>query len=133
VTDSKRRRWILWLLFIAAAICALLYLRCSGYGFGGSGDDSASSRPKPKPRAPTTAPQPLVGTPSADAAPPRCKVRVDKTGVSIGGEAVEIAEVAGRCGAGVELTVTGDARYGDAEALREALKTAGIDLLDRSL
>jgi hypothetical protein len=128
--SEKRRRWMFWTIFLAAVIGLLLYMRCSGIGFGLGDESSTSATPRATSDQPP--PQPLTSTPTPDAAAPRCQVRVDGTGVTLGGEAIEIAELAGRCAAGVELTVTGDARYGDAAAVREAVKAAGIDLLDRS-
>lgn len=130
MSSSNRKRWLFWLIFSAAVIAAFLFLRCSGYGFGGGGGGSEVNRPKPKPS--TAAPRPLVGAPTPDAAAPRCAVRVDATGVTLAGAKVEIPDLVARCSAGVELTVTGDARYGDAQAVRDAVRSAGIDLLDRS-
>lgn len=129
--SGKRRRWWLWLLLIAAAICAVLFLRCAGIGFG-VGGGASTPRPTTEPET-RPKPQPLAGGATADAAIRRCQVRVDSGGVTLAGDSVETADVVARCPGGVELTVTGDARYGDAKALREGLKAAGIDLLDRSL
>lgn len=120
--SERRRRWGVWLVVIAAAIAALLYARCGdGFGLGGLGAGDLTDQ--------KTSPQPLLTT--SDAAAPRCHIRVDAAGVTLEGAPIEIADIAGRCRAGVELTVTGDARYGDAQAVREAVRAAGIDLLDR--
>lgn len=120
--SDKRRRWWWWLAIAAAIVVAILLLRCAGIGFGGADDDREDAE--------TPTAQPLAEVPSAPN--PRCRVRVDSTGVSLAGTRIETADMIARCKAGVELTVTGDARFGDAEAVREAVRAAGIDLLDRS-
>ena len=126
--SKQRTRWSFWILLLAGAIAALLYTRCgAGFGLGGSGAESIEDRPAVQPVATPPAPGK-----AADAAPPRCEIRVDGTGVTLGGEPIEVDGIASRCPGGVELTVTGDARYGEAEAVREAVRAAGLELLDRS-
>lgn len=124
MSDKRRRWWWWWLAIAAAIIAAILLLRCAGVGFGGAAADRET--------ADTPAPQSLADPPTSGVPTRRCQIRVDSTGISLAGTHIETADIGARCKVGVELTVTGDARFGDAEAVREAVRAAGIDLLDRS-
>jgi len=118
--SERKRRWWWWLVIAALAVLAFLFLRCAGIGFGGPGD-GADDRQTPQTLSATN--------PEAGAA--RCQVRIDADGLSLAGARAEIAAVIDKCAAGIDLAVTGNARFGDVEAFRKAAAAARIDLLDR--
>lgn len=69
--------------------------------------------------------------PSSDAAAqqvPPCELRVDREGVQLEGESVDVEVAVASCRQAGEaiLTVTGDARYGTFEQTRDALEQAGV-------
>jgi len=108
------RRRILVLGGAAAAIVlAVLYLRC-GHGWGLGGDGAGSG----------------AGSGSAVAAK-RCELRVAKAGITLAGHAATRAEAVAACRAlgAADVVVTGDAREGDWEALREALELAKVEIV----
>jgi len=103
------------LLVIAALIALLIYLQLGrGDGLAGEG---------------TSAPPPDAGLAVAlDAGPSRCAVRVTGAGLVLDGAPAEREAIVARCKAttGADVVVTGDARQGDWDALREALEAAGV-------
>lgn len=92
------------------ALLLWLFVRGKGWGFGASrGEATGASSPSP-------------------AAPPRCRVRVDQTGVQLDGAPADIATVVARCretGA-ADVLATGAAISGVVEALLGALRAAGV-------
>jgi hypothetical protein len=119
---SRRRRLLFWLLAIGAIAAAVLLIRCGGgfgLGKGGLGVGGGSARGL---RAPTGS-----GSASA-AAPARCAVRVDGSGITLGGTAAAVGEVVTACRAsgGADVVVAGDARQGTWDELRAALDGAGV-------
>ncbi len=123
---AGRKRLVFWLILLALVIAAILFLRCRGsLGLGGSGDDTSREQ------KPTGQPATLADTPSpADAALPRCQLRLDASGLTIAGTPGEIADAVAACKAprAADLVVTGDANFGAAQDLEAALKTAGIEV-----
>ena len=116
--DRRQRRRKLLVLGggATAIVLAVLYLRCGGgWGFGGEGSGSG--------------PGPGSGSGSAVAAK-RCEVRVSKSGITIENRPATRAEVVATCtpiGA-ADVVVTGDAREGDWDDLRQAMEAAKIDI-----
>lgn len=123
---AGRKRLIFWLILLALVIAAILFLRCRGsLGLGGSGDETSRDQ------KPTGQPATLADTPGpADAALPRCQLRLDANGLTIAGKPGEIADAIAACKAprAADLIVTGDANFGAAQDLEAALKTAGIEV-----
>lgn len=123
---AGRKRLVFWLILLGLVIAAILFLRCRGsLGLGGSGEDSSREQ------KPTGQPARLADTPSpADAALPRCQLRLDATGLTIAGKPGEIADAIAACEPprAADLIVTGDANFGTAQQLETALKGAGIEV-----
>lgn len=115
-----RRRITFWLLVLAAVVAAALYLRCGrGWGLGGTGKGEGEG-----PGAGTGS----VAAVPADAAPPRCQIRVSSEGIAVDGKLASRDDAVATCKltAGADVVVTGDARQGDWEELQTALDHAGI-------
>jgi len=142
------------LLFLLALIAAwIAYDRCGG-GFGlgpggtGSGDgpgdegharvdrgaepasparEKAGESPAGEERAPEI--RPAVG----NARPRRCKLRLDANGLTLDESPTTIESAVAACkqSGGAELTVTGDAVFGERERIREALERAGVEAFVR--
>lgn len=96
----------------ATIVLAVMYLRCGrGWGLGGEGAGSGAG-------------------PGTAVAAKRCEIRVAKTGITIDGHAATRDAVIVACkplGA-ADVIVTGDAREGDWDELRQALEAAKIDI-----
>lgn len=116
----QRRRRIFLLLLLAAAIAlAVIYGTCGkGWGLGagkgeGAGSGSGSVRP-------------IAVLP--DGPPARCAIRVagGELPYTLDDKPSSVDAILTACAAGVDVTVTGDAREGDWTTLREALAKAGI-------
>jgi hypothetical protein len=98
----------------AAIVLAVMYLRCGhGWGLGGEGAGSGAG-----------------SGPGSAVAAKRCEIRVAKAGITVDGHAVtrEAAVVACKPLGAADVIVTGDAREGDWEALRQALEAAKLDI-----
>lgn len=124
------------LLFIIAAILLPFCGTCAGclYLIGTSGrshGESAVTLPDNSPGYVPPLPRAAVETPVAVVPPAlhTCQVTLDKWGMSLEDEAVEIGGVVMRCRDGVRLFVTGDASFGEREKLRRALRRANIEVL----
>ena len=114
--ERRARRRKIVILGVLAAVIAFLVtmIRCGGWGFGtgGEGEGSGKGEGKGEGKAPKAA----------------CVLRLDKDGLSLDGKkaepeaAVSACKKAGRA----DVTVTGDARQGDWDALRDALDAAGV-------
>ncbi|MCB9571980.1 MAG: hypothetical protein H6709_07790 [Kofleriaceae bacterium] len=131
-TTKPRRRWgrlLVLVALVAAIVLALLYLRCRG-GFGlGGGSDSGSGKAKQAvdvPAAPTAAA-------GVDAGAPRCQVRLDAEGLTLDGARAEPAAVVAACKAAgaADVVVTGAARFGAWEQLRDQLAAEGVETFVR--
>jgi hypothetical protein len=112
-----RRRLIVLVALLGAAIAAALYLRCGkGWGTGGKGPGKGG------------------GTGSVGLQKPaRCAVRLTATGITVDGKQVtrdEAVEVCKRT-TGADVLVTGDARQGDWDDLRGAFERANIHVFAR--
>ncbi len=121
---AGRKRLVFWLILLGLVVAAILFLRCRGsLGLGGSGNEPTRQR------QPTGQPARLADTP-ADAALPRCQLRLDATGLTIAGNPGEIGDAIAACKPprAADLIVTGDANFGAAQDLEAALKTAGIEV-----
>jgi hypothetical protein len=151
--QASRRRFrpFTALVLLALVAAAIMYLRCGeqfGLG-GGQGEGSNAERGEPasdkaaekadesggEPQAGKGAEadevRPAVG--GAAAAPERCKLRLDSSGLTLDGKASTTDEAVTACkqSGGAELTVTGDAVFGERERLREALDQGGVEVFVR--
>ena len=108
-------------LLIAALIAVLVYLRSCGPD-AGTGEGTLVAP------APDAAIAVVI-----DAGPLRCAVRVTSEGLVLDGAPADREAVIERCKAttGADVIVTGDARQGDWDALREALGAAGVEIYTR--
>lgn len=108
-----RRRMTLWSALLALVAAAAMYLRCgNGLGLGGLADGGGDGEREQ---------QPLAG-------PQHCVLRIAASGITLGGRAVTRAEAVSACKAagGADVTITGDVRHGDRQALIAALQAAGV-------
>lgn len=123
----RRRRLIFWILALGAIVAAVVLIRCGG-GFGlGRGKGGAGEGERRGLRGGAE----RGGGPAA--APARCAVRVDASGVSLGGAQATVAAVVTACQAtsGADVVVAGDARQGTWDELRGALEAGGVPVLVR--
>jgi hypothetical protein len=132
VTDKapSGRRKVARLGVAAAAVAAAVLLapwkRCGaelGFWPGGGPGEGEPDRPKT-----------AAGGGSADEAPrPRCKVRLDASGLTLDGAAADQPAVVTACKAagGADVVVTGDAVQGAWDGLRAALIEAGVEVYVR--
>lgn len=127
---ARRRRrigrFLFWLLAIAAIVAAIMLVRCGG-GFG-FGDGKGLGGGKGKGPGAGSA-GPAAGVMAA----PRCKLRVDSTGISLDDKPTTITAAVAACKktTGADILVTGGARQGTWDDLRAALDTAGVPTLVR--
>lgn len=115
----QRRRLMTALVLFAAAVAALMYLRCgTGWGTGGQGAGEGGRDPK-------------AAVPRDAAA--RCALRLAATGLTLDGKPAtrEQAIVACQKTTGADVLITGDVRQGDWDELRSALEAAGIQFFTR--
>jgi hypothetical protein len=124
----KKLRNMVLALGAAIAAAFIFLFQCDG-GLGVVGDGAEWAREKAGIARPDAAP--AAGDAAAAAA--RCQLRLDPSGLSIDGEPAEIEDAVDACAASgaADLVVTGDARYGEFEALSEALDAAGVDVYVR--
>ncbi len=114
-----RRRVTLWTALLAVIAVALMYLRFGdGLGIGGGrpglgGGDDGSARAR------------------SLAEPARCVIRIAASGLTVDGRAMSRDDAVAACktAPGVDVRVAGDVREGDWQALRAALRAAGIQNL----
>lgn len=115
---QMRRRVLFLAAFIGAIVLAVLYATCGrGWGIGGAGKGEGSG--------------PGTASPAIDAGLARCKIRVTPTGLLLDGKPATRDVVVQTCNEtteGAEVVVTGDARQGDWDDLRNALEGAGIPI-----
>lgn len=108
---------------IGLLVAALLFLRCGqDFGLGGGAGD-----------APETPVRADAAPPPADAAPERCRLRLDADGLTLAGAVITVDDAVEACRAAgaAELVVTGDASFGLRERLRQALRAAAIELYEK--
>ncbi len=114
------KKWLVLALLAAAA--ALYFQRGGDFGFLAEGmnwaRDTAGSVAADDER------------PGDSAGDEPCELRLAREGLELGGERVEREEAVAACERAGEaaLSVTGDARYGEYERVKEALEAAGIDV-----
>jgi hypothetical protein len=114
-----RRKLTIYSGLLAAAIAALVYLRCgSGWGTGGKGAGSGGGSAR------------LVA-PNDSAA--RCSLRLAADGLTIDGKAGTRDDAIAACKTktGADVLITGDARQGDWDELRDALEASKIPFFTR--
>ena len=115
-----RRRLIVLLGALGAAIAALFYVRCgSGWGTGGKGPGEGGTT------------RGVAVVPSDASA--RCAVRLAASGLTVDGKPATREEAIAACKrtTGADVLITGDARQGDWDELRTALEAAGIPYFTR--
>lgn len=120
---QMRRKLLVLGLVVVAIIAAITYLTCGqGFGLGGKGKGSGSGAGSGPGSAAVV-----------DAGPRRCAVRVDAAGTHVDGNAATPDQIVATCKTttGADVTVTGDARQGDWDALRAALEAAEIPIEKR--
>jgi hypothetical protein len=114
-----RKKLTIYSALLAAAVAALMYLRCgSGWGTGGKGAGEGGSAIS-------------VAPPSDGAA--RCSLRLAADGLTVDGKAATRDEAIAACKGktGADVLITGDARQGDWDELRDALEAAKIPFFTR--
>ena len=114
-----RRRLMIYLGLLAAAIAAAVYLRCGkGWGTGGKGPGAGGS---------------AVVTAAPNDAAARCSLRLAADGLTVDGKAATRDEAITACKGktGADVLITGDARQGDWDELRDALEAARIPFFTR--
>lgn len=121
--DNKKRR-LRWMIAGGAVAAALLLGWCGRgwFGGGGSGDEADDAEQQGEIR-------PAMAAPPVDAGKaPRCRVRIDEAGATVGGQVATAEEVIAACtpSGEAELVTTGLARYGTVEAIEKALEGAGV-------
>jgi hypothetical protein len=124
--DKQRRRRKLrtYALFGVLLIAAIMFVRCgSGWGLGGNGKGDGQGAGK----------GPGSGGTAKGSAAQRCTVRVSAEGIFVDGAKKSRDEAVSLCKKtdGAMVTVTGDARQGDWDELREALQAVGVKIYIR--
>jgi len=135
---SRRRfRTLPMLLLLSMVAIVVGYLRCGdglglgggrgGSGEGGRGDEAGGKDGK------DAEVRPAVGGGGGEARVARCKLRLDSTGLTLDGRPSAVDEAVAECkkDGGAELTVTGDALFGEREKLRQALTRGGVEVFVR--
>ncbi len=103
---ADRNKTIKRVALAGGAGLALWYLLGRGKGFGGRRAEAQAAR--------------------------HCTLRLSAAGLTVGGQPMTVAAAADHCRGGrSELAVTGDANYGQALALRAALKESGVSVADK--
>jgi hypothetical protein len=147
--QRRRFRPFTAILMLALVVGAIMYLRCGEeFGLGGGAGDARDGEPGEPAgeKAAEKADDPggkEAGkkTESEDVRPAvggapakqRCKLRLDASGLTRDGQASTTEEAVTACkeAGGAELTVTGDAVFGERERLREALDQGGVEVFVR--
>jgi hypothetical protein len=117
---KRRRKLLWWFAFLALAAVAVMYVTCgSGFGLGGKGKGEGAGS------GATAA--------ALDAGAHRCSVRVAAAGITVDGVARTRDEAVAACKplGGADVVVTGDARQGDWDDLKQALAAAGVKVFTR--
>lgn len=108
---QRRRRLIVYGVWLVVVVLLAVYLRCGrGWGLGGSGEGGEGGRG------------------SASKSSHRCALRVTATGITVDGAPTTRDAAVASCRSGADVIVTGDARQGDWDQLRDALLRANIDV-----
>ena len=131
---KRRYRTFPMLLLLALVALVVGYFRCGddlglGGGHGGAGHDERAGEPA---RGSDDEVRPVVG--GADEKPVgRCKLRLDSVGLRLDGDRSTVDDAVTACkkAGGAELTVTGDAMFGERERIRQALDRAGVEVFVR--
>lgn len=123
--DKQRRRRKLrtYALFGVLLIGAIMFVRCgSGWGLGGNGKGEGKGPGKGRGSGATKG-----------SAAQRCTIRVAADGIFVDGAKQSRDEAVALCKKtdGAMVTVTGDARQGDWDELREALQAVGVKIYIR--
>jgi hypothetical protein len=124
------------LLFIIALILLPFFGTCVGclYIVG----SSARSHGEPNVTLPDNSPGYVPPIPAAAVETPvaveppalhTCQVTIDRFGMSLDNDAVEVGGVVNRCQDGVRMFITGDASHGEVTRLRKALRREHIEIL----
>ena len=137
----RRVRTLFWLALLAAIVLAVIYARCGhGFGLGGGGgtglspgSGTGSGTASGSGTAAAAARDAAVA--AADAAPARCALRVDATGITLAGATAtpvtkEAAVAACKPAGAADVLVTGDAVEGTWVELRAALTAAGVSVFE---
>lgn len=114
-----RRKLAIYSGILAALVAALVYLRCGkGWGTGGG-------------KGPGDGGSAISVVPSDGAA--RCSLRLAADGLTVDGKAATRDEAVAACKTktGADVLITGDARQGDWDELRDALEAAKIPFFTR--
>ncbi len=130
--NGKRNRGRMspMLLLLAALVLLGLWLargRCGrGWGLGGGGD--TTGLPSGRPERPSGGDVARTDGDSPRTQAPPCEARLSSDGLQRNGRSVTLADLVSQCRAAgsVNLTVTGDARFGEMETLRASLADAGL-------
>lgn len=132
--SGKRKRRTLYAAGGIGALIALLFYNCpGGLGLGlGSGNAEQSETTSAESADAATDEQ----APDArEVIPPaqRCKLRLDKTGITLNGEPTDLDAAVAACqkAGAADLIVTGDANHGFYVATKEALDDAGVEVYQR--
>lgn len=131
-STQRRFRPVLMLFLLGVVAFIMYYLRCgSGLGLGpgdGTGD-GARERVDRGDQEPSDV-RPALG----EAGARRCRLRLDRSGLTLDGQAITVTKAVAACkkAGGAELTPTGDAVYGQLQEVREALDRAGVEVFERS-
>jgi hypothetical protein len=120
---KKKKKKKLRLLILGGLVAAAILLGWCGRGWLGGGD-SGDERKK----ADEAKVRPAVAVAVDAGSAPRCRLRVDKAGVHLNGAVSSVEAVVAACKAvgEAELLVTGEAKYGSVEELKDALEKAGV-------
>jgi hypothetical protein len=148
-TPQRRRfRPFTAILMLALVVGAIMYFRCGeDFGLGGGRGDGRDVEPgepageKAAEKADDPGGKEGKETGSEDVRPAvgdapakqRCKLRLDASGLTRDGKTSTTEEAVTACkeAGGAELTVTGDAVFGERERLREALDQGGVEVFVR--
>ncbi len=102
-----------------------------GDGKGGSGDVADRDGDRSDKPGDKSDVRPAVG--SAARKQQRCVLRLDAGGLTLDGEPTAVEKAVSKCkeAGGAELTVTGDALFGESEKIRKALEEGGVEVFVR--
>lgn len=115
-----RRKLVTYLGLLGAAIAAVFYLRCGkGWGTGGDG------------KGPGDGGRVVATVPEDGSA--RCALRLAADGLTVDGKPATRDEAVAACKTktGADVLITGDARQGDWDELRDALEASKIPFFTR--
>jgi hypothetical protein len=139
--QPRRFRPFFTLVLLAMVAGAIMYLRCgdelglgggSGSGVGdGDGKGDVVKGERSDESGEKSDVRPAVGSAARKRA--RCELRLDAGGLSLDGSPTGLEKAVKECkdAGGAELTVTGDALFGESEKVRKALDEAGVEVFVR--